>query len=265
MRTAQRTHKDDSSPRDAASTSSHLLLQSLDHVSHALCRSKVCLSPRPRIESPRCSCGVLAAGCANPDCAIRGQAHGGAASPHFQVGTWPVNAACRLHREPDTPPRCLQKNRPGRVGEPGLGCVARARVLRRADLDAASDARRGPWRPSSSLAVEARAAPWASEMRKHDLADDPRDPADHRHCHSDAHHSSSSHDGWHRDREGQRPQQNGCPRERFSSSQIRPCDEIGVGRPRHWHSVRRVAHGPIVARHEPSASERQSCAPMRSR
>ena len=47
---------------------------------------------------------------------------------------------------------------------------------------------------------------------------------------------------------GQRPQQSGCPRECPSSSQIRPCDEIGVGRPWRWHSVRRDGHGPIVAR-----------------
>ena len=154
------------------------------------------------------------------------------------------------------PPRCFQKNRRGRVSEPGLGCVARARVLRRADLDAASDARRGPWRPSSSRAVEARAAPRASKMRKQDAADDPRDPADRCDRLSGAHQSSSSDNRWQRDREGQRPQQSGCPRECLSSSQIRPCDEIGVGRPRHWHSVRRVAHGPIVARHAPSASER---------
>ena len=124
-------------------------------------------------------------------------------------------------------------------------------VLRRADLDAACDARRRQWprRSSSSRAVEARAAPWASKARKQDAAGDPRDPENGRHGHSDAHQSSSSRDGWQRDREGQRPQESGCPRERLSSSQIRPCDEIGVRWPRHRNSVGRSAHGPIVARY----------------
>ncbi len=141
---------------------------------------------------------------------------------------------------PGIPPHCFQKNRRGRVGDSGLGCVARVRVLRRADRDSASDARRGPpWRPSSSRAVEARAAPWASKVRKHDVADDPRDPADRRHRRSDAHH-----------------QQSGRPRKRLSSSQIRPCDEVRIRRPRRWHSVRRVAHGAIVARRARPALKR---------
>lgn len=140
------------------------------------------------------------------------------------------------------------------------GHLTRDAVLRRADRDAASDARRGPWlRPSSSPAVEARAAPWASKVRKHDVADDPRAPEDHRQCSSGAHHSSSSRDGWQRDREGQRPQQSGCPRECLSPSQVAPRDQVGVGRTWHRHSVGRVAHGSIVARYAtPASASRRS-------
>jgi hypothetical protein len=139
------------------------------------------------------------------------------------------------------PPRCFQKNRRGRVREPGLGCVARARVLRRADLEAAVEAPT-PAAETGQFEVDEPSAVWAGE--KHDASD--------RHDERERHEPSKVFGDTDAEPASGKRYQQRC----LSPSQVAPRHEIRIRRAWHRHSVRRIAHGPIVARCTPSASER---------